>query len=63
MMFINITDENNIDYWINPDHIVSCSDEESGGSIVALSNGKWIACSESADEISDYILDRLKEDN
>ena len=60
MMFICFSDRSGNEYWVNPKHIVSVHDDQdmkySGGSIVALSNGKWIECSESADVITDHIL-------
>lgn len=59
-MFINIKTRNGSTVWVNPDHIAAVFDEETNyGCYIQLSNGTEIACNETADEMTDYIIDKI----
>ena len=58
MRFISITASNGETVWVNPDHIVVVIDQApTYGCYVQLTNGKVIICDETADEMTDYIID------
>lgn len=61
MMFISIEDSDGDTVWINPEQVVSASDREEGGSTITMANGGFIDVNDTADEITDYIIEQMNE--
>ena len=59
-MFIPIKTSYGKDVWVNPDHVAAVYDKANGCEIT-LSNSGVIMCDESADEMTDYIIEQCNE--